>query len=107
MKKRAQIYHTDIQDFNGASEVIYPKEYSLRCKILGLPPEKMIQSIPFSPIQTIADIKRKVIRAFKMAPLRIQIVFNGTVLDDHIKIDELDYHLETDTLTIMCLIAGG
>lgn len=80
----------------------------IRFRLLGVPPDQAIKLIEVAPNQTIWEIKKDVMRAYRLNPiLGINLVFKKEVIKDNITIDKIAINPVKDIISVMVAQAGG
>lgn len=80
----------------------------IQFKLLGTPPDRAIKLIEVAPNQTIWEIKKDVMRAYRLNPiLGINLVFKKELIKDNITIDKIVINPVKDIISVMVAQAGG
>lgn len=83
-------------------------ELKYRFRLAGVPPDQAIQLVDVNPYSSIADIKKSLIRSFRLNPiLAIQLIFKGKILPDNIRLRMVGFHPKKDVITVMSMQGGG
>ena len=84
------------------------RENSIRFRLTGVPPSQAIKHMQINSDHSIAEIKKYVQREYKLNPiLRIQFIFKGKGLPDHLNFEKIGIHLANDTITVMSTQGAG
>jgi hypothetical protein len=79
-----------------------------RFRLVGVPPNQAIQLVNVNPNNSIAEIKKSLIRSFRLNPiLSIQLIFKGKILPDNIRLRMVRFHPNKDVITVMSMQGGG
>jgi len=78
-------------------------------RLAGVPPNQAIQLVDIVPNSSIADLKKSVIRSYKLNPiLAIQFIYKGKILPDNLKCSMVGgVHTKRDVITVMGIMEGG
>ena len=85
------------------------KRLKYRFRLAGVPPNQAIQFVDIDPNSSIADVKKLVIRSFKLNPIiAIQFIYKGKVLPDNLNCSMFGgAHTKQDVITVMGIMGGG
>ncbi len=83
-------------------------ELNYKFRLTGVPPNQAIQLVNFDPNSSIGELKKSLIRSFKLNPiLAIQLIFKGKILPDNIRLRKVGFHPNKDVITVMSTQGGG
>ena len=90
----------------------YEKEkvlnHTYRFRLTGAPPDQAIKSIQINPDQSIAAIKKKVQREYKLNTiLAIQFIFKGKILPENLKFGKIGICPKKDIIIVMSTVSGA
>ncbi|MHA1844259.1 MAG: ubiquitin-like protein, partial [Promethearchaeota archaeon] len=94
-----------ILDYETTSNEVKHSVWKITFQMLGLPHEQAFKTITISPNQTVEDIKRIILKEFRLNPLiDIQLLFRGKVLSELNNINDFKISPEEDTITVMAVM---
>lgn len=80
----------------------------IRFRLLGTPPDQAVKLIEVAPNQTIWEIKKDVMRAYRLNPiLGINLIFKKKIIKDNITFNEIAINPVKDVISVMATQAGG
>ncbi len=84
-------------------------KFKYRFRLVGIPPNQAIQLVDIDPNSSIAELKKSVIRLYKLNPiLAIQFIYKGKVLPDYLKCSIIvRVHTKREVITVMGIMGGG